>query len=478
MPPTISLDISKYDIEELLSILNIIDPNVFKVTDMANSLIAKMTTDNRPEMVTFITQARDKVLDYLRKRDREDPVDNETTEKIDRVWASKIFKDNSDDQTEYFDDGSHITSKQRAQLTATVEEPIISSHVVVIDSQFRSTILPYSNNTSANSFNTSFTFNLSSPITKAISMKLYSYHLPTTWKAFSIQFGNTFFIYNGILIVIPDGNYTPESIITTLTLLFAKNIATAKLEVYYDTTKGLFSFINTDPLIGTATMTFFIKANTINFTNCGVSSLTEFQTLSVNTTLGWLLGFHTTPDPVTGDVNLSLPPNVPVVADVPPDIYGPKYFTLNVEDYSNQRLAGALYGITNSKQYSSLTVQEYYHTIDVACKYREGSLTQAQLFAINAISNPNTTTNVSANYTNGLTGYTSNSTFAIIPLENITRPNPYIKFGADLFIHKRNYVKPSILERFNVSLHDDKGNLVNLYDNDWSFSLIVEERLN
>ena len=89
---------------------------------------------------------------------------------------------------------------------------------------------------------------------------------------------------------------------------------------------------------------------------------------------------------------------------MPADTYGPKYFTLGIEEYSNQRLSSGLYNITNSKQYTSLTVHDFYHTNDVTCKYREGSLTQAQLFAINAISNPNTTTNVSANYTNGLTG--------------------------------------------------------------------------
>ena len=37
---------------------------------------------------------------------------------------------------------------------------------------------------------------------------------------------------------------------------------------------------------------------------------------------------------------------------------------------------------------------------------------------------------------------------------------------------------PTNLERLTVTLTDDKGYLVNLYDNEWSFSLIIEERLN
>jgi hypothetical protein len=222
---------------------------------------------------------------------------------------------------------------------------------------------------------------------------------------------------------------------------------------------------------------FFIQSNTVIFSNCGTFVKENFQTLSINSTLGWLLGYRTTPNVTTGNVEILLTPNEPAIAEVAPDTYGPKYFTLSLEDYSNQRLSSGLYNITNTKKYASLSVQEYYNTIDVACKLREGSLTQAQLYTINAVTNNNT--NVYG-FNNTLTGPTSSSTFAVIPLSGIPtiRPEPYIKFGADLFIHKRNYIKPTNLERFSVTLYDDKGNLVNLYDNDWSFSLIVEEQLN
>jgi murein L,D-transpeptidase YcbB/YkuD len=40
------------------------------------------------------------------------------------------------------------------------------------------------------------------------------------------------------------------------------------------------------------------------------------------------------------------------------------------------------------------------------------------------------------------------------------------------------YLEPSYIDRLTVQLHDDKGNLVNLNDVNWSFSLIFEERLN
>ena len=189
--------------------------------------------------------------------------------------------------------------------------------------------------------------------------------------------------------------------------------------------------------------------------------------------------FRTTPDPITGDVIVSINPGAAITANVPPNTYGPKYFTLSIEEYTNQRLTSGLYNITNTKTNASISIPDYYNTIQVACKLREGSLTQAQIYAINAVTSSSTANNNSTGFTNKLSGTSSGSAFAVIPLQGITalRPDPYVKFGADLAIYKRNYAKPIILQRFTVSLTDDKGILVNLYDNDWSFSLIVEEKL-
>jgi hypothetical protein len=470
---SVDASIDSYSIEEILSILNISDPTVFNVTDAANSLIAKMKDAGNPELETFFGQARDKVLVYLQAQTNV-PVDNETTEPIDSVWASRSLK-KSEDSVNYYDDEQHIVATDKIEKGISAGPDLISTHLVIIDSQFRSNILPYVNSPQSSAFNTSFTFNLTSQIINAVSIRLYSYQIPTSWTAFSLQYGNTFFIYNGVIINIPDGNYSPAALSAIINVVAQEDVATASLLVEYDSIRNRFSFTNTDPLIDTATVIFLLSANTVNFTNCGTFSLSDFQTLGVNTTLGWLLGFRTEANTVTGNVELFLEPNVKTYADVAPDTYGPKYFVLSVEDY-NSRLSGGLYNILNTKTYTNLSAKDYYNTRDLSCKLREGSLTQAQIYAINAISTPVT----NATVTNTMTGYTSNSSFAVIPLAGITalRPDPYIKFGADLAIYKRSYSGPTTLERFTVSLHDDKGNLVNLYDNDWSFSIIVEEKLN
>jgi len=480
-------NIDNYSVENILSIFNLTDPTPFNVRDVANNLIAKMTTEGKPELVIFFTQARDKVLADIEKKGSENlEVENEPIESLEKLWVEGSFEDNAENHTRYFINNAHfpVDKKMPPLVNSAINKiPIIATHIISVDSQYRSTILPYSNSPLSNSYNTSFTFNITNPITKTVSLRLYSYTIPTTWYAFSANAGNTFFMYNGVVITIPDGNYTASTLVNAINTQAALDTATIGLTVSYNPANNKITFTNNDPLSGLITVTFYIQANVINYNNCGNLTLGSFQTLGINTTLGWLLGFRTTPDPTTGDMFITIGPNQTIVADVQPDTYGPKYFVLSLEDYSNQRLSSGLFNITTIKNYASLSVQDYFNTINVGCKLREGSLTQAQQYSINAVTNANVKAikdNHSVGFNNKLSGPNSGTAFAIIPLRDINniRPNPYTRFGAELIPYVRRYVAPTDLQRFSVSLTDDKGILVNLYDNDWSFSLIVEEQLN
>ena len=479
---TVDMDIDKYSIPDILSFFNIVDPTVFNVTDAANSLIAKMKAEGNLDLEFFFGEARDKVLTYLQELGKE-PVDNEKTEDINTPWTTTGFVDKSANPTRYFDSPPHVVAENKQQSASQSSAPLISTYIVNVDSQYRTNILPYLNSSLSNAFNTSFTFNLTGPIDRAVSMSLYSYQIPTTWYAFSAQAGNTFILYNGVIITIPDGNYSPQSMVDTLNELAQLNVATTSLLVAYNAKTNRISFTNIDPLINTVTVIFFIQSNTANFANCGNYVISSFQTFGINTTLGWLLGFRTPQNETTGDVVLFLEPNVPVIADAAPDTYGPRYFNLSIEDYKNQRLSRGLYNITNTKNYATMSIPDYYKTVNVACKLREGSLTQAQQYSINAVTQSSTVNTINNNvsgFNTRLPAPNLGAAFATIPLIDIPnlRPYPYIKFGSDVAIYKRNYLMPTNLERFTVSLTDDKGYLVNLYDNDWSFTLIIEEQLN
>jgi hypothetical protein len=473
----IDTDITLYTIEDILSIFNIVDPTSANVTDVANSLIAQMTREGKPDLVTFFGEARDKVLDYLENLNK-DSSDN----MVEQLWNMESA---TATPVNYFDDGSHMSAPTILKLPAAAGGStalVLARHILNIDSQYRSNILPYVDNPLANSFNTQFLFNLTTPINRAVSMRLYSYQIPTSWYAFNAQSGNTFFMYNGIIIIIPDGNYSATSLVNSINAQAALNVATQSLTVTYNSTTNRIAFTNNDILSASVEIIFFIQSNVVNFANCGAFVVSNFQTLGINKTLGWAMGFRTPADATTGDVVLTLQPGAAntITADVSIDTYGPKYFVLSVEEFSNHRLTSGMYNITNSKSRAKISIPDFYKTIRVACKLREGVLTQAEQYTINAITTDSTPNNIRSGFNNTLPGPSAPSALAVIPLVNITnlRPDPYIKFGADLVDCFRNYSSPTVLNRLIVRLTDDKGNLVNLYDNDWSFSLIVEERLN
>ena len=457
--------IDDYSIEDLLQILNLHDPTIFQIKDTANNLMVQMKSDQKPDLAKFFGSVRDKLLAHYSKAtpiNAGGDTDIEANANvISNIWAAKQFSPTDNNEIHYYDDDTHFPI-QYSGTSQNIEKPkIYSTRCVCIDSQFRANILPYASNSLAPSFNTNFTFDLANPINNAVSLQLYSYHLPTTWYAFNQKLGNTFLQYNGEILFVPEGNYTTTQLVDQLNAVAALNPASASLNVSYpDPITGKISFTNTDTIYAeSVAVVLYVKANTANIYSCGQTLATLFQTVGINNTLGWLLGFRTTPDSINGDVKFVLNGGATLVADVPLDVYGPKYFSLNVEDYNNQRLTSGLTNITYTRSVASLSVTDYYKSTNLECKLQGGALTQAQQYAINAVLAANTVTNA-ASAGNTTPGPNSGSTFAVIPLQNIalTRPQPYFKSGVDVGMFVRKYLTPFRLQRLTVTLTDDKGN--------------------
>ena len=68
-----------------------------------------------------------------------------------------------------------------------------------------------------------------------------------------------------------------------------------------------------------------------------------------------------------------------------------------------------------------------------------------------------------------------NDAFAIIPLKDINPPIPYVEYDSNLEIFKRTYFGPVNLSKLKITLYDDRGIIVNLNQQDWSFTLIIEQ---
>jgi hypothetical protein len=209
------------------------------------------------------------------------------------------------------------------------------------------------------------------------------------------------------------------------------------------------------------------------------------------------------------------------IAQSPANFYGSTYFLLVVDDYNNNRVNNSLVTITNVS--NKLDLPSYYspaiknanntfatvgctdvlNTIDPALKVPPSTipymvkssprqLTQSQLYTANEILYNRTTFN------NKTFGPSTADVLALIPLNNIGNlrnkvfyditgtdinlsienrqtSQPYVVFGPTLDANERTYFGPVDIEHMRVRLLDDKGNLVNLNDVDWSFSLIIEQ---
>ena len=334
----------------------------------------------------------------------------------------------------------------------------VVTRIVSIDSQYRQNIAtltpdgrvgtdgaPDSNSLN---FNTNFTVDLPEALTNVVSIKLYSVQIPTTWYTFDHHLGNTSYKYDDDLSFIPVGNYDISGVCDAL--------------------------IST----GLTSTTFAPQSNIITLggdVGDYINSYTSDMSNSfINQNLFWNLGFR---KKINEDGDISF--NAASSGDVPADVYGPRYFVLNLDDYNQ-----------NSQSKGLLSVTDQYNPINAIQSKRtdgksETRLTKAQLYSQTSklgyddLSGNNLVASNRYNNLRNNAGSISNNAFALIPLRDVislrAKNEPLVEFGRILEENVRTYSGPVDIERLKIQLLDDKGNLVNLHDNDWCFSLVVEQ---
>tara|TARA_B110000483_G_scaffold3711_1_gene4378 strand:- start:7029 stop:8366 length:1338 start_codon:yes stop_codon:yes gene_type:complete len=329
----------------------------------------------------------------------------------------------------------------------------VNRRVILIDSQYRQNILKVSNTApdfNDREFNTDFTLDLSEPLIDVVSMTVSSVHIPTSWYAFDHHLGNTGFSTDLTFNCknIEPGNYDLSGLTQAIIakddkFSFTIDSYTQKLDVSYTSDVSL---------------TFYRKQGLVD---CSKSCVGESF---VNQNLGWNLGFRRID--ASGELSqVHLKPNEKT--DVPAYTYGPKYFLLELNDYNQTQINSGIISITDRS--SSVTA--------INTGANKGSnqerLTKAQMYTQNALLTKNTD---KPNTSHRVYGTTSKDVLSIIPLEGINklRPEPLIDDVMDVNV-PRIYSGPVKIEKMRIRLLDDKGNLVNLHDNDWSFTLIVEQ---
>ena len=335
-----------------------------------------------------------------------------------------------------------------------------NKRVILIDSQFRPDILtevekgPDFND---REFNTDFTLDLSEPLTDVVSIKLSSVNIPTTWYAFDHHLGNTMFTNSANLTntdnikQITPGNYDISGLTREI-----NRASESSFDLSYDEHSQKIT-------IGGETKTFVYYSENGELD----SALSSVGGQEINQNLGWNLGFRRYNDD-SGTSGVFIPTDIRIEAEAVANTYGPRYFLLELTDFNQTQINSGIVSVADrSSKVMAINKRAIQGT-------NHEKLTKAQLYTQNALTVNNTGDKNIVD--NRVYGPTSKDVLGMIPLVGINklRPEPLVEDFTDINV-PRTYSGPVKIDKLRIRLLDDKGNLVNLHDNDWSFTLIVEQ---
>lgn len=544
--PQIDTNIENYTVSELLTILDLDTPDSDQITEKTNEYINKFTKEKKPDMVNFFQDMQNELLDYAEQLNNPNEEDKVTAElgsarkQSDNWFQNEILKQKDPVQKDKITErkqkinvfnNAHVPMN-REQLGVSntfnvdVAQDVLNpnlknttSRIIILDSQYRQSSNP--SETASD-----YTLELSEPLLNVLSLRLYSFSIPYTWYLIDAAYGNTCFWLTflddlgspiiSVTISIEPGNYTNTTIVSALTqAIYAAGINTSTIStitsipvtptvpVYINPNSGklvlnLYGATYKDLKVNETTIiTFFDVTSDLS---CNLHCV---STMAVNQTLGWVLGYRVPVENVkkTGNPAIAIP-----------DLYGPKYFILVIDDLNQNHINNGLIGITETSRvlklpsyYSPdlpytcvpanpLATNVYFNSAKLANDEDAGTLimdklnatysasprvlpsaprilTQSQLYTINEIIKNNERT-----YNYKLKSPVVSDTFAILPIKlgNMKTGDVNVEFGGSMQDNKRIYFGPVNISRLRVKLLDDRGNIVNLNGCDWCVTIISE----
>jgi len=229
-----------------------------------------------------------------------------------------------------------------------------------------------------------------------------------------------------------------------------------------------------------------------SFVKCyqGVGSV---RSATWDTTLGWILGFRKfTVYKLSNYVSSTGSVVIQIIADTGISTELFNYFMLCIDDYNQSHLNDGLvtitsrdtgvplpsYAIRTKFVCDPVTGEKAYNT---ESRTDNNKLTEKQVQSLvskantGASDNNATTGNVSSKIY-GSTPFASD-VFGVIPMKLSGRKNgeTIIEFGGTMQNQERQYFGPVNIQRLSIKLVSDRGNVVDLNNANWSFSLICEQ---
>lgn len=296
---------------------------------------------------------------------------------------------------------------------------------------------------------------------------------------------------NTIYINIPYDNYTRNELISKINELLQTTTITSGKILTDKMSFNIKTFDNTEYCLIDFNLNRLFKAEDFKvvffdttFANCRIGS-TSIQNTTFDSTIGYILGYRDKTEYSLKNVLDS------ALIDVK-QFFSPQQLNVNLynefsiilDDYNNNRLPSAI--VSGEQPSTDFEIPTYAKRAATSCD-ENGNLL---LSTTDKNNNNLTMKQLSAIYSNIETSqakqtdlFTSNrkiiakDVFAVIPLSvsGLEAGQLFVKEGITLQEQSRSYFGPVDIKRITVKLLTDKGSLVNLNQDNWSFSFVCEQ---
>ena len=315
--------------------------------------------------------------------------------------------------------------------------------------------------------------------------------------------------YGIVRFEIPPATYNRISLFEKINKLFDSNSITKGTKISYinDSNKYEYTQIRWNVnKVYTSQDYKLVFYDIYSFVSCFLGN-SSVRNATWDTTLGWIMGFHDlqeypltsenlkngyyydisnttlTNNEYTVNTDISYRTLVSLTGDTTVSINLYNYFMVILDDFNPSHLNDGLITVTPTD--NNLSLPSYANRAKYICDpvtknvlntgitdVASNNLTRNQIYSINQIINTQNTTKSNTN-----SGVYVSDIFGLIPIKT-SGYNPgqtYVEYGGTLQAQDRIYFGPVNIHRVAISLINDRGELVDLNNANWSLQFICEQ---
>lgn len=352
--------------------------------------------------------------------------------------------------------------------------------IISIDSLYRDNLL-HNNDVYNSRTSSSMNITLNDTLDNVVSLELTNINIPFTFYNINENAGNNYFYVekgsNLTKISISSGNYSNTTLKDAINSALG-DASITDIVFSLNTTTNKITIQNTDNS-NPQTIVFYDHLDSSqNFHNTNSGDLSPEIQAKLNNNLGWILGFRN-----INKTNISLEYQIPASSSIIGEslcfIPYTKYFIILLDDRNKNQTNKSLVQISSEKEFINPT--HHFKDIDNSLNcltnnnfdsfvgYENTQLTQKQLYSRLQLNNHK---NNFKNKNSTLDATGINNVFGIVPFEQKSLIWGESMFTSDKNRFKRKYNGPIDIDKMEVKLLDDRGNLLNLNGAEWSMTLI------